>query len=340
MRLLLFALVLSLTVHDVANAQGILDRARRAVTGSSASSPASEARSARRAGTPAPAPVYGIHLNHMDIDADFGGPYLKFAPNQFVFLNVRQDDEGTADLFRDGERVAGFTWTVTASRPPFSDISRLQLSWPEFHPLGYEIEAPGQYELVYSANGETFWRMPFEITAEGGDDPYNPSVTYRLEGPWRDHAYLLHDRGGEGAWDFKLWLHAADFTRSERYDVTGDFEVFVYREGRSRPVLGYQSGASFTNNGNWVRTGFRLRKPVEYFANTGAWDMRSHLSYDHFLPEDGEYRIEFSIGGELYGTYPVTVRDGMPVMTGRQSADTDPQRRIDGGGVAYWVYRE
>ncbi|MEM0962729.1 MAG: hypothetical protein AAGK21_09370 [Bacteroidota bacterium] len=286
--------------------------------------------------TPPPAPVLGAYLGSISVDGDFGGPYLKFDVGQFVFL---PSDEGTADLYRNGERVAGYTWTHYTGRAPFTNISPLQLAWPEFHPLGYELTEGGDYEIVYSVDGDPFWRMPFTVTKSGGDDPYNPDATYRLDGLWNDHAYVLHDKGGEGAWDVKLWLHAADFTRSERYNPNVDSHLYIYREGESEPTLQSSLGAGFINNGNWVRTDFRLQEKHRYDSAAGTWEFTNYLDYDRLLP-DGEYRIEVHVADALYGTYPLSIRDGVPVHTGAQAPGADPMTRIDGGGAAYWVYRQ
>lgn len=353
MRTLTALLLIALTASATADAQSLRDRLNRARdTASAAASGAAEAvrgqsiedraeqMNARSlSGAPTPAALLGAYLGTVRIkEQPVLGTFLEFNDARFVFLPA---SEGTATLTRDGERVATYTWETYTARGPFYEMEPLQLTWPqsEYSALGYALEQPGAYAITYEANGEPFWAMPFTVTASGGDDPYNPERTFRLDGLWNDHAYLLHDKDGEGAWDFKLWIHAQDFTRSDRYNADEPTQLFVYPEGESTPALLAESGKSFINNGNWNRADFRLHKRHRYDSAAQRWETLSYTDYDRLLP-DGEYRIELHIGGDLYGTYPLTVRDGLPIHTGAQASGADPLTRIDGGGNAYWLVRE
>ena len=326
MRPLLLLLALTLAAPLPASGQSIADRARQL-----------DAR--RSANTPPPAALLGAYLSSVRIQTQpVLGTFLQFTDARFVFL---PDSEGTAELLRDGETVARYTWETYDAAGPFYDVEPLQLTWPqsEYSMLGYTLEEPGAYEIVYKANGEPFWMMPFQVSVDGGDDPYNPDPTFRLDGLWNDHAYILHDKGGEGAWDFKLWIHSADFTRSDRYNADEPTTLFVYPEGESTPALLAESGKSFINNGNWNRVDFRLHKRHRYDSAAQRWETLTYTNMDRLLP-DGAYRIELTIGGDLYGTYPMTVRNGTPVPTGNQAPGADPLTRIDGGSAAYWLYRQ
>ncbi|MEO0560062.1 MAG: hypothetical protein AAF170_17985 [Bacteroidota bacterium] len=326
MRFLPALLLIALALPSAADAQSIAQRAQ-------------EMNQRSLSGTPTPAPLLGAYLGAVRVEKNSTlGSFLQFTNATFVFL---PESEGTAKLYRDGDHVATYDWSTPTSRGPFYNVSPMQLTWPtsEYSMLGYQLEEPGLYEIVYEAGGDPFWRMPFQVSMTGGEDPYNPDPTFRLDGLWNDHAYILHDKEGSGAWDFKLWIHAADFTRSDRYNADAPTTLFVYPEGESTPALLAETGKSFINNGNWNRVDFRLHKRHRYDSAAQRWETLSYTNMDRLLP-DGAYRIEPTIGGDLYGTYPVTVRNGTPVPTGNQAPGADPLTRIDGGGAAYWLYRQ
>ena len=329
-RLLTLTLLAAVALAPAAEAQSILDRARQLASRAEASP-----------STPPPAALLGAYLGSVRIkEQPVLGTFLEFNDATFVFL---PDSEGTASLYRDGERVARYTWSTDTARGPFYDVDPLELAdkSAEYWMLGYPLEQGGDYEIVYEADGEPFWRMPFTVTMSGGDDPYNPDPTFRLDGLWNDHAYILHEKDREGAWDFKLWLHPADYTRSRTANADAPAELFVYPEGGSAADYALYSflGNGITNNGNWSRSSFRLQTKHRFDSAADRWEHTNHLDYDRLLP-DGEYRIELHVAGDLYGTYPLTVRDGVPVHSGAQAPGADPQTRIDGGGNAYWLYRE
>ncbi|MEL6616279.1 MAG: hypothetical protein AAFQ43_11105 [Bacteroidota bacterium] len=337
----LTALLVLLLIAPASGAQSLLDRARNAVSGGGQSieDRAAAMNTRSRAGSPPPAALLGAYLSSVRIqEQPVLGTFLTFQDARFVFLPT---SEGTATLTRNGETVARYTWETYTARGPFYDMEPLQMTSPqsEYSMLGYPLEQPGDYAITYEAGGEAFWTMPFTVNMSGGDDPYNPDPSFRLDGLWNDHAYLLHDKDGEGAWDFKLWIHADDFTRSDRYNADEPTMLTITPVGESTPALLAESGKSFINNGNWNRVDFRLKKRHRYDSAAQRWELMSYTDYDRLLP-DGEYRVELTIGGDLYGSYPMTVRDGLPVHTGAQASGADPMTRIDGGGAAYWLYRE
>lgn len=331
----LLLIALAAPVH----AQSLLDRARAAVSGQSIDDRADEVEQRRLSvpGAPAPAAVLGAYLGSIRVKEQPSlGHFLEFDVAQFVFLPA---DEGTADLYRDGERVASYTWDKYTGRTPFTNIGRLQMTWPEsdFSVLGYSLDQGGRYEIVYSADGEPFWKMPFTVTMTGSGDPYNPDPQIRLDGLWNDHAYILHDPDEYGEWQFKLWLHPEDF------DASQNAYVRITADGSSTPVLiggSKQSGAGSITNGNWQRKDFELMRPGKLNARGEYYDNRSFRANEETLP-DGGYTATFYLGDEVYGRYPFTVSDGAIVPTGAQAPDyADPMTRIDGGGAAVWVYRQ
>lgn len=283
--------------------------------------------------SPPPAALYGAYLSSVELrEVSSGETYLQFQPSTFVFLPERQ---GTVDLLRDSVTVATFDWASNAGRAPFYEVGRPVLQ-SGASPYGYEIEQPGAYDLVYKIDGDAFWRFPFQVTAQTSGDPYNPGTTYRLEGPWRDHAYVLYAPDDRGRWDFKFWLHPDD------YDASGNGYVTVTPTGGASPVL---FGGSPTqpmgaiNSANWARKEFRLKRPVQRTSD-GRWFTGRDYQHDAAPLADGAYTLTLHLSDEPVRRYPFTVRDGEIVPTGLQAPGADPLDRIDGGGAAVWLFRD
>lgn len=331
----LFALFLLPASAEAQRLGRLVDRARAAVAETVAETVAPERAAEARTGTPPPAPVYGTLLSAVRLNEQVGvGTYLDLLPVQFVFLSER---EGTADLFRDGERVAGFTWETYDSVGPFFDVEPPQMTWPDsdFNALGYVFESGGAYELVYSEGGAPFWRFPFTVAASGGDDPYAPSTSYRLGGAWETDAYILHDDRESGEWTFKLWLHPADLSTDQNAYLR------VTRDGESEPVLigGSRQARIGFIDGGWGRKEYELVRPGQQNRDGGYFDNRPFRANTERL-DDGAYTLTFFLGDAPYGRYPFTVAGGEIVPTGQQAAGADAETRIDGGGEAVWLVRE
>lgn len=285
---------------------------------------------------PPPAPVLGAYLPSIRIEEQAVlGTFLEFNDAQFVFL---PDSEGTAELLLEGEFVGRYEWETYDRQGPFYDTEPMQLVWPEsdYSALGYQVVQPGSYEIVYHVEGEPFWRMPFEITSSGGGDPYDSDPTFRLDGMWSGHAYILHDTDESGEWQFKLWLHPGD--------ISTDMNAYVRvtRDGQSEPVLvggSKQARIGFISNNNWGRKDYELMRPGQQNARGEYFDNRPFRANSETLA-DGDYVLTFYLGDEVYGRYPFTVLEGAIVPRGDQAPGADPMTRIDGGGAATWLVRE
>ncbi|MEL6615099.1 MAG: hypothetical protein AAFQ43_05145 [Bacteroidota bacterium] len=281
-----------------------------------------------------PAPVYGTFLNAIELETRPGDVRLKFLPSTFVFLPER---EGTIDLMRDGERVAGFTWTSTRGNAPFLVVENVQMQWPAFDPLGFQLTEGGAHELVYTIGDEPFWRFPFEVVEIPSDDPYAPGSSWQLAGPWADHAYMLQDDSQGGTWGFKLWLQTDDFGGDTQYG-----KVHVTREGSDTPVL-VAGGPNYVipySSGGWQRFDFQLSRTDGSIGADGSYTGRQSFRASSEPLADGAYTLTFFHNREVYGRYPFTVSGGEIVPTGNQAPGTDAQVRIDGGGAATWLYRK
>ena len=321
MRTLLFALIAALTLSPLAVAQSIEDRVRQL-----------EARRAS-ASTPPPAPLYGAYLGSLTVTEQPAlGTFLRFLDTRFVFLS---ESEGTAELLRGGETVARFDWVTYDQAGPFYDIEPLRVTWPEsdFSALGVPLDEPGDYEIVYRMGGEPFWRMPFTVTTSGGDDPYAPDPSVRLDGPWADHAYILHDTDESGSWVFKRWLHPDDVSTAMAPTVT------VSRAGSTEPILvgGSPEHHLGISGDNWNRVEYELQWPGRRNATSGAYYDNPAFRANTERLDDGDYVLTYDLNPGPVSRYPFTVRNGAIVPTGRQALGADPMTRIDGGGAAAWL---
>lgn len=282
-----------------------------------------------------PAPVYGTFLNSIELEERAGTTRLRFLPSTFVFLPER---EGTMDLYREGERVAGYTWESYRGNAPFLIVENVQQQWPGFDPLGFEVETPGAHEVVYSVGGEPFWRFAFDVVEIPSADPYAPGSEWRLAGPWEDHAYILQDDDQRGTWAFKVWLQTDEFGGQPQIG-----KVHLVPEGSNTPVL-VAGGPEYTlpySTGGWQRFDFQLSRTDGSTGPDGSYQGRtSFRAAENPLP-DGRYSLVFYHNREVYGRYPFEVSGEEIQHQGRQIRETTaPDRYIDGGGAAFWVFRE
>ena len=244
LRLALLTVVLVASAPE-ADAQlgGLVDRARRAVTGQGGES------APRPSDGPAPAFDFGTLLDTQFWPAQgsfhFGSPadyFLLFPPSDYD----QYETDGRYVVRNEAGRVVGTSEMRGAGPTGTPNIVEVDTQSPPF-----SFEGAGAYTLDVEFEGQTIAQLPFTATIDGGDDPFDTRTAMRLDGPWRTHAYFQHeiDRP-EYIMTFNAWM---------RRDEPGGDEATVVSIRRDGQEVAYGSGYPNGSGESWVRVEYRLR---------------------------------------------------------------------------------
>lgn len=88
------------------------------------------------------------------------------------------------------------------------------------------LENGQSYTLSFVLNGEAVSSIPFSIAVVEGDDPFNPTTTWKMDGPWQTHAFFRHETART---DYQLFFHA--WVGPDEVAVGGFVEVSIRRDG-------------------------------------------------------------------------------------------------------------
>lgn len=163
---------------------------------------------------------------------------------------------------------------------------------------------PGDYAFVLRADGHPIGRVPFTVEREDSGDPFNPTPSFRVEGPWRTTAALRVDPAGEDVPRFYFW------TRLDEMADGGRYRVVLYRNGSQ---VAAQRREAHAVAQEWLagQCGF-------YRA-----DGRTRFGMADFT--DGTYRAVVESGGRAVKAFPFQVAGGRVVPTPRSEPDHTPR---------------
>jgi hypothetical protein len=183
----------------------------------------------------------------------------------------------------------------------------------------------GKYSLDFFLEGVEFYKYPFAVDVLSSPDPFSGGTYYFLEGDWNKMIYLFYAEGDpKYSLMVKAWLRNKEI--KDEKDVSVDIKIT--RDGgdlvcNSRPEI------EWTLNPSWVRCEFEMVFPHETYGE--------YFKANNILAKDGAYTLTMKVGGELYGTWHFSVKNGAFTHEGRADrATADPLTFIEGGREAWW----
>lgn len=211
--------------------------------------------------------------------------------------------------FYSGEKQKPPFWVLHPLRPPEQPLDA------------------GDYVMEWFVEGDLFYRFPFTVDVEGGDDPYNPGGRYYFDGPWDDYAYLyIPDNNPASSPTFSVWFRDKSSTLSVMKSF--DVNVTIRRGGQA---VAYWPGPGEANPVDfppyWERLDVGLRSGSSGFSAAE-------------LMKDGTYTVVVTVDGKPYAQYRYTARGGQVAHQDRQVRDaTDPLDYIEGDTQRYFMKR-
>lgn len=174
------------------------------------------------------------------------------------------------------------------------------------------VATPGEYRMAITANGHEIGAVDVEVKATTNDDPFDRRTTTTLVGPWTGLGVLAYDDDDDGsaandALQFHYWLSPEGASKDG-----ARYKAVLYR-GSTR--LNEDRGAEAAV---WMSSPWWKPEDAQFFKDRGPLTLGDLA--------DGEYRIE--VGEE--GRAPVHVfrfrmEGGAPVAHPRSALDHTPR---------------
>ncbi len=163
--------------------------------------------------------------------------------------------------------------------------------------------APGAYRLAVLLDGDVVGALPFTLSAQTDDDPFTPSTTWHLDGPWRTTALLsMPSDDPDGDITLWYWLDPADAG-----DDSVRFSEVLTRDGVEVEGAG-TDGMLFAS----------FDAPFERSQRLGI--RRGDL-------EDGDYGLEVvTADGRTLRSFRFRVEGGAPVAHPQSALDAPRDR--------------
>jgi hypothetical protein len=248
-------------------------------------------------------------------------------------LGPNIEDHLTTDIVKaDGTIVQTYDWYVMKSDAPFWEVSHhedMKAAAGQF-----KLTEPGDYFARFYVNTVKFYELPFSVVTQGGSDPYNPSTTYYLNGPWNDYAYVYAEPSEADSQMFlKLWLRAP--LDCKEYSFEYKATVKMYLNGA---LVGMYNEPGYKNCDTpkiWSRTEFGL---YHMSADGGG-----QYNIGELYAKDGSYSMQLFLDDKLYGRYDFVMSGGKIQYQDRQIRDGGayyPLQYIEGATGAYWIKRK
>ena len=181
-----------------------------------------------------------------------------------------------------------------------------------------ELTTEGKYDLEFAVGNEVFDRFSFTVkkVVKG-----NGSTQYLKTGPWENLAFLRYNTNDRSP--FLLFVvYLIDLNEGSANAVkNGKYTVKIVRD-KDKKILAWSNksgSSSLYPQNSWTRQ--RL--------NFTGYDPKA------ILAQDGNYHVEFTFGGKLYGKYPFKVADGKFVGITEYNGD-----KIGSDGTVFWMPRQ
>ncbi|MGB3544371.1 hypothetical protein [Rubrivirga sp.] len=162
---------------------------------------------------------------------------------------------------------------------------------------------PGAYRLAVVLDGDVVGAVPFTLSAQTDDDPFAPSTTWQVEGPWRTTALLsVPSDDPDGDVTVWYWLDPAD----------AGGESVRFREVLTRDGLEVEGAGT---------------DGMLFASFEAPFERSQRLGIDRGDLEDGDYDLEVvTADGRTLRSFGFRVEGGVPVAHSRSALDTPRDR--------------
>ncbi len=234
----------------------------------------------------------------------------------------------------EGELTVANAAGETVARVPLN--VRRWSEWPAFAvlaPVGpgiAHLNAPGAYTMTVRLGGDVVGELAYTVTAEGGDDPFNPQKAYFREGPWRTQAYLsAPSEKPDEALRLNYW------TSLREIGADGQITISL-RLTRGGAEVAHSRSDFVASSPNWQYFSHRLVKP----------DGTKNFTLADLTARDGAYALTLLAAGKAVKTYAFQVDGGKVQPSPRSALSAEPRgdfltpRRINtsaGSGSRYFM---
>lgn len=203
------------------------------------------------------------------------------------------------------------------------------------------LEAGTAYRLEVEFEGDLIGSVPFTVAAQDSGDPFDPTTTYALEGPWRTHAYFSHEtERPDYRMHFNAWVGAdeAPTNQSVEVSVRRDGAEVAFGYAYANPRYGWGEHLDFP------MLKAEARDPQGRFA-------RSAVNPASWRIEDvtpGPYELVLSTEAGPFRTLSVEGASGAFVPHARSAVDYEPRahfltprklagQNLDRAHTLYWI---
>lgn len=226
--------------------------------------------------------------------------------------------EGLQLVFPPAEAPEGALTVTNAAGEVVASVPlqvRLWNDYPAFGlltPVGpgsVQLNAPGDYTLAVRLGDDVIGEMAYTLTAEGGDDPFNPQKAYTREGPWRSLSYLSAPaERPEEALHLNYWT-------SLRESGVEDKTKIALRLRRGGTEVARSAADVVVSSPDWQYFSHRLVKP----------DSKAGFTLADLQSQDGSYALALLADGKPVKTYAVTVSGGQVQPSPRSALSGEPR---------------
>ena len=276
-----------------------------------------------------PSILYSNLLGNIKIQDD---GRLKLLTLTGVFLNA---DKGTLRISLDGNEIAKYSFIVSPSNKPFSQVTNFMLMKNgAMDPRGLKLTKGGKYTFTYEANGKPFQRFSFDVKKKNVGTKYKSKYVWTKEGDWSKYSYLLIDKRYGGTLQFKYYVRSDVFTN----DCMS--QAFLKRDSDSK-LIAKTINVSCSRSPNWKRTNQPFRTPKKRPESPGSSRLTDRFEFNNYAFKDGGYTIEHELNGKLHATYKFKVKGGKIQRQDRQvRGSSDHLDYMDGGGTVFWLKKQ
>jgi hypothetical protein len=159
----------------------------------------------------------------------------------------------------------------------------------------------GKYTLEFALEDKVFQTFPFSVSTVESKDQFNPKTVYLLDGIWQTYATLYAPKIDRFI-QLNVWLrdpnNLGEFKPAPvlcEVKLIRQKDKKVLAEGSEKIVLDY----------HWQAYPVHFRQPN--FEQTKDY---SEFTLREVTAVDGNYLIEFSLGGKPYSSYKLSVKNG------------------------------
>ncbi len=173
------------------------------------------------------------------------------------------------------------------------------------------LKQAGDFVISININGKAVTRLPFKMTIEKSNDPYNPSTNYYREGPWKNLGYFSFDPDKpDYILNFNWWTCLRELPANNK-----QAKITVHILKGNTEVAQSQSTV-IASNKNWQPLYASLVVPNKNGTN---W-----FTFNSLTKEDGNYSVVLKADDKPFKTFTFSVSGGKVKELKQNNIDYNP----------------